>query len=166
MSCGNRPGTNRSAKPEKAPSDRYTRASYLRAIYPGCDKAFPPPPSLCKADGETNAQWRARLTPAHHMGEYVELHAVKLPERSWCTSRVWREMGKNRASFTRNSRPCVTAPMRSSTVLALVVLLCISLSAQPHGDRGDHLRRAGDGGPEGTRAQAITDNASCALTLG
>jgi integrase len=42
MSCGNRPGTNRSAKPEKVPGNQYTRASYLRAIYSGCDKAFPP----------------------------------------------------------------------------------------------------------------------------
>lgn len=63
MSCGNRPGTNRSAKPEKAPGNRYTRASYLRAIYAGCDKAFPPPAPLCEGNGETNAQWRARLTP-------------------------------------------------------------------------------------------------------
>lgn len=42
-SCGNRPGTNRSANPKRQPGDRYDVASYRRAIARGCDKAFPPP---------------------------------------------------------------------------------------------------------------------------
>lgn len=32
LSCGNRPGTNRKAKPAKTPGDRYTTDSYRRAI--------------------------------------------------------------------------------------------------------------------------------------
>jgi integrase len=66
MSCGNTPGTNRRAKPAKTPGAQYTRASYLRAIWGGCDRAFPPPAPLCKANGETLAERHARLTPKQH----------------------------------------------------------------------------------------------------
>jgi integrase len=63
MSCGNRPGTHKRRKPARTVGDRYTVNAYLQAIYKACDKAFPPPPPLAKAKGETAAQWRARLTP-------------------------------------------------------------------------------------------------------
>jgi integrase len=36
---GNRPGTNRVSKPKRKPGDRYTTASYRRAIHRACDKA-------------------------------------------------------------------------------------------------------------------------------
>lgn len=62
LSCGNRPGTNRRDEPAKEAGDRYTAASYYRAIEYACDAAFPPPPPLGRKPGETRAQWRARQT--------------------------------------------------------------------------------------------------------
>ena len=39
LSCGNRPGTNRKARPKRQPGDRYTVDSYRRAIQRGCERA-------------------------------------------------------------------------------------------------------------------------------
>jgi integrase len=54
--------------PKKTLSDYYDVAAYRRAISYACAKAFPLPPELAprtRPDGrrETNAAWRARLTP-------------------------------------------------------------------------------------------------------
>ena len=43
LQYGNRPGKNRRSSPKKKPGDRYTTASYRRAITRACDKAFPHP---------------------------------------------------------------------------------------------------------------------------
>ncbi len=44
MSCGNRPGSKKPKKnPKSTPMDQYTPGSYLRAVYYGCEKAFPHP---------------------------------------------------------------------------------------------------------------------------
>jgi integrase len=83
---GNRPGTNRQSRPKRQACERYTVASYRRAIERGCDAAFPPPAHLCprtwvegdKARHETEAAFYARLTDA----ERVEL-------KQWRTSRRW-----------------------------------------------------------------------------
>jgi len=70
---GNRPGSNRTRKPQRTPGESYTVGSYRRAIDRACDKAFPPPDELARlyvpAKGrkrrstrkETVAEWRARL---------------------------------------------------------------------------------------------------------
>ena len=55
MSCGNRPGTNRTRRPLKQPSERYDTRSYGRAITYACDKAFPPPEDT---KGEDLKRWR------------------------------------------------------------------------------------------------------------
>lgn len=39
LSCGNRPGTNRRAKPKRKPGESYSTASYRRAIQRACDAA-------------------------------------------------------------------------------------------------------------------------------
>jgi len=77
LSCGNRPGSNRSASPQRKPQDQYTVDSYRRAIERACDQAFPPPPPLAKGDGETRVQWQARLTPA----QKAELRAWRKAHR-------------------------------------------------------------------------------------
>jgi integrase len=41
IGCGNRPGTNRKAKPKRKPGNQYTADSYRRAIHRACDQAFP-----------------------------------------------------------------------------------------------------------------------------
>ena len=43
LSCGNKPGSNRVRRPKRQPGERYTTASYRRAITRACDKAFPHP---------------------------------------------------------------------------------------------------------------------------
>jgi integrase len=62
-SCGNRPGTNKRAKPAKQAGGTYTPETYYRAVQYACDAAFPPPEPIGKRPGETNAQWSSRLTP-------------------------------------------------------------------------------------------------------
>jgi integrase len=41
LSCGNRPGTNKSKKPTRIPDAKYTTQSYGRAISRACELAFP-----------------------------------------------------------------------------------------------------------------------------
>jgi integrase len=59
---GNRPGTNKSAKPKRPAGERYTTASYRRAIQRACELAFKMPEALCCGpEGETCEQKQARL---------------------------------------------------------------------------------------------------------
>lgn len=68
---GNRPGSNRKSKPEWAPGDHYTVASYRRAIDRGCDDAFPLPERLARRQvqgtlhlrWESDREWKTRLGP-------------------------------------------------------------------------------------------------------
>ena len=46
LSCGNRPGSNRRAKPKRTPQHHYTVGSYGRAVQRACKKTFPPPEGL------------------------------------------------------------------------------------------------------------------------
>lgn len=77
--CGNRVGTNRKRSPQRTPGDRYTTASYRRAITRGCLQAFPPPEHLARgrvkaAKGtrwETDSEWRKR----HGADGWKELRA-------------------------------------------------------------------------------------------
>ena len=62
MSCGNRPGTNRTSDPKCQPGSHYTTASYRRAITRACEKAFPPPAPLARRDDEKKKDYEARLT--------------------------------------------------------------------------------------------------------
>ena len=62
LSCGNRPGTNRTRKPKLSVGDAYDSHSYRRAIHRACDVAFPPPARLAQRPKETLAKWQARLT--------------------------------------------------------------------------------------------------------
>lgn len=62
MSCGNGPGDNRKDKPKRKAGECYLVESYSHAIKYACAVAFPPPAPLAKADDETAAAWKARLT--------------------------------------------------------------------------------------------------------
>jgi integrase len=58
MSCGNRPGSNRTAKPKRKAGERYTPQSYLVAVRRACDRAFPVPDDLAD-DPAAAEKWRA-----------------------------------------------------------------------------------------------------------
>jgi integrase len=67
-------------------------AAYRLAIYRACDRAFPPPEPLAKREGETWAEWRARLTP----GDRAEL-------RRWRKAHRWHphQLRHNAATVLR-----------------------------------------------------------------
>jgi integrase len=50
LSCGNRAGTNNKPLPRRTCRDRYDTNSYRRAIHRACDRAFPAPEGLSKAE--------------------------------------------------------------------------------------------------------------------
>lgn len=68
---GNRPGSNRTARPKRKPGELYDVAAYRRAITRACDLAFLPPPDLQRQRvagrkgerWEIDAEWRDRLEP-------------------------------------------------------------------------------------------------------
>ncbi len=72
--CGNRPGSNKSDAPKRPAGDRYTPASYRRAVQRACAKVFAPPADLARQQvpaknrrtmkrWESKAEWRERLGP-------------------------------------------------------------------------------------------------------
>jgi len=64
---GNTIGTNRKAKPQRQPKNRYDVGSYRRAVANACELAFQPPPPLGRMEGESVHAWKLRLTPEQHM---------------------------------------------------------------------------------------------------
>ncbi|MGA2442045.1 MAG: tyrosine-type recombinase/integrase, partial [Tepidisphaeraceae bacterium] len=76
-SHGNRPGSNVKAQPRRRPGNRYTVATYRRAIARACAVAFQPAPPLARRDGESVRAWKQRLTPA----ERQELKAFNRQHR-------------------------------------------------------------------------------------
>jgi len=63
--------------PKRLPGDRYAVSSYGHAIASACEAAFPPPEPLAQREGETKAEWQARLTPEQR----VELKAWRKAHR-------------------------------------------------------------------------------------
>jgi integrase len=68
LSHGNIPGSNVKRRPKRRPGNRFNVAAYRRAIARACDRAFPAPEPLAKRQGETAAEWKARLTPEQRQG--------------------------------------------------------------------------------------------------
>jgi integrase len=60
-----RNAAKRKAKPERAPDERYTTASYGRCVSRACDLAFPPPAPLAKRPDEIQSGWEDRLSAGH-----------------------------------------------------------------------------------------------------
>ena len=57
MACGNKPGTNVKAIPKRSAGERYSSASYRKAIHRGCKRAFPADKALT---GEKLKAWNKR----------------------------------------------------------------------------------------------------------
>lgn len=62
LSYANAPGTNRKRQPQRVAGEKYTTASYRRAIHRACDAAFPIPFALSRLEGESKKDWQKRLT--------------------------------------------------------------------------------------------------------
>ncbi|MCD4824646.1 MAG: tyrosine-type recombinase/integrase, partial [Phycisphaerae bacterium] len=62
LNQGNQPGTNRRANSQRKAGKQYATTSYGHAIANAVRKAFPPPAPLAKREGETQKQYKARLT--------------------------------------------------------------------------------------------------------
>lgn len=58
--------SRKKAKPERAPTERYTPESIAHAVAAACGRAFPPPTPLAKWADETAAGWKARLSEGQH----------------------------------------------------------------------------------------------------
>lgn len=107
LSCGNRPGTNRREDPRTGPGERYTTASYRRAISRACDRAFPPPPHLRPREPEdcppeTRAAFLARLGPAekHEIEAWRKRHRWNPYQlRHNAATRIRREFGLEAAQL-------------------------------------------------------------------
>lgn len=63
--------------PKRPPAEHYTAESYGHAIACACDRAFPPPEPLAQRQGETAAEWKARLTK----GQREQLNAWRKAHR-------------------------------------------------------------------------------------
>jgi integrase len=90
----------RKHQPTKQPGERYTAASYCRAIYEGCDRAFPPPEHLQRQVGEngkreTAKAFQARLT----LQQREEL-------RDWRKSHRWHPHQLRHTRATELRREC------------------------------------------------------------
>lgn len=87
FSCGNKPGSNRKTRPAREPGDRYTSASYRRAVHRACELAFKMPASLkaprketpeAKADRQTRAAaWREKYCWAPNQLRHSAATAIR-----------------------------------------------------------------------------------------
>lgn len=75
---GNRPGTNRKRRKRRSPADRYTTASYRRAIARGCEAAFVMPQELRTPRGEA-----AKAETPKQREQRIEA------AKKWRAARVW-----------------------------------------------------------------------------
>lgn len=120
LSCGNKPGSNRSAKPKRKPGTTYNKNSYGLAIKMACRRAFPPPEQLGRGRvkggkgtrWETEREWVGRLgteraaelkawRKAHHWHPHQLRHAV--------ATRVRRDHGLEAAQVMLGQRSITVA---------------------------------------------------------
>ncbi len=71
LSCGNRPGSNRTPRPRRSPGEFYTTDAYRRHIHRACDRAFPVPDEI-RDDPEKVEAWEKQ----HRWNPHQIRHAV------------------------------------------------------------------------------------------
>jgi len=64
----------RKKNPKRVPSDRYTRMSYIGAVIPACDRAFPPLGELSQREGESRGAWWGQRI----RGKWVEGQGLRI----------------------------------------------------------------------------------------
>jgi integrase len=102
---GNRAGTNRKAKPQRHPGDRFTSCSYARAITRACEVAFPPPKELkgdalkkwIKANRWSPNQLRHTAATAIRQQFGLEAASIMLGHSSLTTTLIYAEANAAKA---------------------------------------------------------------------
>jgi integrase len=94
LSCGNKPGTNRRRNPKRAPGERYTAASYYRAVRSACDKADR------WAKGGVVIGNDERIVPRWHVNQIRHLRATEL-RKSFGLEATQAVLGHSRVETTQ-----------------------------------------------------------------
>lgn len=100
-SCGNVPGSNRRRRPSIAPGDRYTPASYRRAIQRACQATFEMPSVLRRPSRDPVAEGERR-TQADAWRRQFCWHPHQL--RHGTATRIRREFGLEAAKVVLGHR--------------------------------------------------------------
>jgi integrase len=73
LSCGNKPGTNKSKNPKRPPGDQYRVDTLLGAMKDGSEKAFPPPAELQRqrvpGKRKNSTRWETRKEHQERLGQ-------------------------------------------------------------------------------------------------
>lgn len=107
LSCGNKPGSNRSKKPKRVPGQSYTSGSYGRAVARACLKAFPPPEEIEKNEAKVKAwnkehswspnQLRHTFATKIRKEHGIEVASVLLGHSDVDTTQIYAEADKAKA---------------------------------------------------------------------
>ncbi len=91
LSCGNRPGTNRTSRPKRRPQDHFTKDAYNRAVQRGCEQAFGMPKNLRSVPGKLSPRELERLVklPTKERQEAIE-NAERERKRLQGLAAEWR----------------------------------------------------------------------------
>lgn len=99
ITYGNRPGTNKSDKPKRPAGERYTTASYRRAIHRGCELAFNMPDNLRIVPKDETAEHKAeRLAKARQWRDKHTWHPNQL--RHSAATEIRKRFGLEAAQVT------------------------------------------------------------------
>ena len=93
---------------QRAPSDRYNRDSYRKAVQRACDMVFPPPEPLTQQKGESAKRWAARLTEKQTedlKAWQSEHHWAPNQLRHTAGTEIRREFGLEAAQVICHARP-------------------------------------------------------------
>jgi integrase len=103
LSCGNRPGSNRQRAPKRQPRERFTVATYRRAIARACQRALDMPAEL--RDPETKAGKAADTTDARKLRQRLR--------SEWNAANVWHphQLRHNAATLLRRQYPHCHRPI-------------------------------------------------------
>jgi len=99
LSCGNVPGSNRKAKPQRTPGERYDSNAYGKAVRRACRKAFRVPDEL-RPD---TSMWKTKFRYIEEHGqEAFEAHHAKV--MAWYEQHFWHPHQLRHTASTRVAR--------------------------------------------------------------
>ena len=101
LSCGNVPGSNRKAKPQRLPGDRYDSNAYGKAIHRACGKAFTLPEALRPDTRRWKDQQKEKYV-AEHGQEALDKHHAQIV--AWYERHYWHPHQLRHTTSTRVAR--------------------------------------------------------------